>query len=180
MEKSPVPRRSPTPMPGRFCQRLGLVFALVSASFPLLCAGQTESPHVPPPAAKVTAGQPLTLADEVIRDVLSNFQTGLETRNLRRVLGVFDAQDMTDYEDFREQMTAFFRLHDNIKFRYQLVQVSADGEIGFAIADVEMDAEPRDTLPTEQRRTSQMRFELKRTPSGWRSIGVKPMDFFSQ
>jgi hypothetical protein len=146
-----------------------------------LAAAQTP---VPRPQTTTTQAAPATqaidLADEVVRDVLTNFQRGMETHSLSRVLSVFDAEDMTDYQGFREQMTAFFRLHDNIKFRYQLFQVSADKDVGFAIADVEMDPEPRDELPTERRHSTQMRFELKRTPAGWRAIGLKPMDFFTQ
>jgi len=43
-----------------------------------------------------------------------------------------------------------------------------------------MDPQPRDELPTERRSSTQMRFELKRTPAGWRAIGLKPMDFFTE
>jgi hypothetical protein len=43
-----------------------------------------------------------------------------------------------------------------------------------------MDAEPADILPTEQRRSTQMRFDLKRGPKGWKVIGLRPADFFNQ
>ena len=158
-----------------------VALAVISASLPAFVAAQASPPQAQTAAAQSPpAGQAPDLADEVVRDVLSPLQRGIETRDLPRVLAVFDPQDMTGYDDFREQMAAFFRLHDNIKFRYQLFQVSADRDVGFAIADVEMDAEPRDILPTERRHSAQMRFELKRTPTGWRAIGVKPMDFFAQ
>ena len=94
--------------------------------------------------------------------------------------GVFDQQSMKDYAQFHDQMVAFFRLHDSVKFRYQLLQAAADKEVGFAIADIDMDADPSDILPTEQRRTTQMRFEMKRGPKGWKVIGLKPADFFNQ
>jgi|SRR5215472_8216320 len=140
-------------------------------------------------APKASKGQPsseprpattsLDLSDEVVQDVLTNLQRGLETHNLDRTLSVFDPDGMTDYPAVRDQMRAFFRLHDNIKFRYQLLQVSAENGSGSATADVEMDPEPADILPTERRRTAQMRFQLKRTPAGWKVISLKPMDFFS-
>jgi hypothetical protein len=185
MQKSPAPSYSSDRI-HRFCRRgspvLWLAVTLASLSgFVVAQTSQTAPPQAQYPAAPPpAASQAFDLADEVVRDVFSNFQRGLETHDLRRLLSVFDAQDMTGYDDFREQMTAFFRLHDNIKFRYQLLQVSADKDVGFAIADVEMDPEPRDTLPTERRQSTQMRFELKRTPAGWRAIALKPMDFFAQ
>jgi len=159
-----------------------IALALVLASLPGFVAAQSSATNQaqPPASSSANADQSFDLADEVARDVLSGFQRGVEDHSLSRVLSVFDEQDMTDYDDFREQMAAFFRAHDNIKFRYQLLQVSADKDAGFAIADVEMDPEPRDILPAEHRRSAQMRFELKRTPAGWRALGLKPMDFFTQ
>jgi hypothetical protein len=87
---------------------------------------------------------------------------------------------MKDYAQFHDEMTAFFRLHDSVKMRYQLLQVAADKDEGFAIADIEMDADPSDTLPTIQRRSTQMRFQMKRGPKGWKVTGLKPADFFNQ
>jgi hypothetical protein len=124
--------------------------------------------------------QPLDLSDQVIRDVLTNFQQGIETHNLDMVLGVFDQQDTTDLAVFRDQMAAFFRLHDSVKFRYQLLQVSADNDVGFAIADIDMDADPSDLLPTQQRRSTQMRFQMKHGPKGWKLTGLRPAGFFNQ
>ena len=43
-----------------------------------------------------------------------------------------------------------------------------------------MDAEPADILPTEQRRTAQMRFQIKRVARAGKSPGSTPLDFFNQ
>ena len=118
------------------------------------------------------------LSDEVIKDVLSDFQRGFETHNLAKVLSVFDAGSMPDFTQFRDQMAAYFRLHESFKLRYQLLQVNADQNIGTATADIEMEEDPVDTLPTSKRRTTQMRFQIKRTSKAWRIIGLRPMDFF--
>jgi len=138
------------------------------------------SPAQPPDQPANSAVQSFDLSDEVVRDVLSNFQRGLETRNLDRVLDTFDPDATKDYPQIHDQFVAFFRLHDSIKFRYQLLQVTADKDVSFATADVEMDADPADILPTERRRSTQMRFQMKRTPKGWRLTGLRPMDFFTQ
>lgn len=149
---------------------------------PLRVRAQEPAAPAPSPAEQATqpAVQPVNLSDEVVQDVLSPFQRAIETRDYSLLLGTFDAAATSDFAQIREQFDAFFRLHDNIKFRYQLLQVSADKDLGFAMADVDMDAQPRDDLPTEQRRTAQMRFQMKRTAKGWRLTGLKPMDFFTQ
>jgi len=118
------------------------------------------------------------LSDEVIKDVLSDFQRGFETHNLDKVLSVFDADAMPDFSQFRDQMVAFFRLHDSFKLRYQLLQVNADKDLATATAEMEMEEDPLDILPTPKRRSAQVRFQIKHTPKGWRIIGLRPMDFF--
>jgi len=118
------------------------------------------------------------LSDEVIKDVLSDFQRGFETHNLQKVLSVFDADDMPNFAQFRDQLVAYFRLHESFKMRYQLLQVNADKDLGTATADIEMDEDPLDTLSTPKRRSTQMRFQIRRTAKGWRIIGLRPMDFF--
>ena len=150
--------------------------------FPIAATLHLAAQTAPPKAASpdLSAAQSFDLSDEVVRDVLTNFQRGLETHNLDRVLAVFDADAMQNYPRFRDQMTAFFRLHDSIKFRYQLLQVNETKDAGFATADVEMDAEPADILPTEHRRTAQMRFQLKRVGNIWKVTDLSPMDFFTQ
>ena len=119
-----------------------------------------------------------SLSDEVIKDILSDFQRGFETHNLDKVLSVFDAAAMPGFAQFRDQMVAYFRLHESFNLRYQLLQVTADNGLGTATADIEMDDDPLDTLPTPKRRSTQMRFQIKRTPKGWRIIGLGPMEFF--
>jgi hypothetical protein len=155
-----------------------LLAVVLGLGFPIAGATQTAPPKAASPDLPPT--QPSDFSDEVVRDVLTNFQRGLETRNLDRVLAVFDADAMQNYPRLRDQMTAFFRLHDNIKFRYQLLQVNETKDAGFATADVEMDAEPADILPTEHRRTAQMRFQLKRVGNIWKVIDLQPVDFFNQ
>ncbi len=158
--------------------------APAGSAFPrVLAAG---SPGIPSPQEKppVTSDQPPTqpfdLSDEVVRDILTSLQIGIETHDLTRVLAIFDQQNMPDYAQFRDQMVAFFRRYDSVKFRYQLLQVTADKDGGFAIADIDMDADPSDILPTQQRRSTQMRFQMKRGPKGWKVVALRPADFFNQ
>lgn len=162
-----------SPFLASFCVALLLAWTFLA---PASLAAQDVSAQPPPP----TSQKSFDLSDEVVRDVLSSFQRAIETRNLDRLLATFDPEATPNYNDVRDQFAAFFRLHDNIKFRYQLLQVTADKDVAFATVDVEMDAQPRDDLPTEQRHSAQLRFQMKLTPKGWRLIGLKPMDFFTQ
>ena len=159
---------------------VGLMAFLVQWS----TAQEQSSPSsaTPGQSAQTTSAPPhgsFELSDDVVRDVLSNFQRGFETLSIDKVLEGFDPQDMPDYSDFRAQLVAFFRLHDRVKLRYQLLQVSADGDSCTATVDLEMEDDPSDTLPTPQRRSTQMRFQLKREAKGWRIIGLRPADFFA-
>ena len=85
---------------------------------------------------------------------------------------------MPGFAQFRDQMVAYFRLHESFNLRYQLLQVTVDKDLGTAAVDIEMDEDPLDTLPTPKRRSTQMRFQIKWTPKGWRIIGLGPMEFF--
>jgi hypothetical protein len=124
--------------------------------------------------------QPIDLSDEVVRDVLDHLQRGIETHDLDRVLDIFDRENMKDFAQFQDQMVAFFRRYDSVRSRYQLLQVTSDKDGSYAIADIDMDADPSDILPTPQRRSTQMRFQMKRSPKGWKVVALKPSDFFNQ
>ena len=160
----------------------GLVVVALLLGWTSLATGRLVGQEGTQAASSVapTTGQTVDLSDEVVHDVLAPFQTAIETRNLDNLLSTFDREHTVNYGQIREQFVTFFQLHDNIRFRYQLQQATAEKDIAYAIADVELDAQPADILPTEQRRTAQMRFQMLRTPKGWRLTAVKPMDFFTQ
>jgi hypothetical protein len=163
-----LPVRDPK-VPFRLAAVVGLLLAWTCVASPRLIAQDVSAAPAPQ----------VDLSDEISRDVLSNFQRAVEGRNLVGLLATFDADATPDFPQIRDQFVAFFGLHDNIRFRYQILQATDDKGVAFAIADVDMDAQPADVLPTERRRSAQMRFQMKRTPKGWRLTGLKPMDFFS-
>ena len=143
MHNSPAsghPESLPQPAP----TRARLLFAARSTRFALtvaltatcLCRLPALAQDSQPPVDGATQGQSAEhpsgpasstdLSDEVIKDVLSEFQRGFETHNLDKVLSVFDAAAMPDFAQFRDQMVAYFRLYDSFNLRYQLLQVNAD------------------------------------------------------
>jgi hypothetical protein len=164
-----------------------------------LCSAlNPQSPSAPPPAsqdqssspkqsattqdptADSDAGEGLGTTEQVARDVLGNLQQGLESRDIKQVLGVFDQHGMSNYSELRDQLTAFFRRYDTIAFRYQVLQATTDKGLGFATADIDMDAVTADGSQVPVRRTLQMRFQIRLTAKGWKVLAFKPADFFAQ
>jgi hypothetical protein len=79
----------------------------------------------------------------------------------------------------QQQLNAFYLLYNEVRFRYQLLQVEADKDHGSATAEVTMDALPYQEMQVPVRRNVQMRFQLKLEPKGWKVTGFSPADFFS-
>ena len=139
---------------------------------------QNQQPPAPEPAQP--PAEKLDLNDQVIRDVFSPLQRGMEGHNPYQVLALFDQQQMPDYAQVRDQLRAFFAQYDAIRFRYQLLQVTSDNNGGSAVAEIEMEATPADPSQIIVRRATQMRFRLTLGSKGWRLVGFSPADFFAQ
>jgi hypothetical protein len=162
----------------------------VCFALPLWWAGCGWTPQLvaqaqqAPPAAQeehsAPGQEPLTLTEQVIRDVLEPLQRGIEEHNVAQVLGVFDQQETPDYAQLRDQMRAFFSQNESVRFRYKVLQVTAEKDTGFAIAEIDMAATPLDETKMAVQRSTQMRFQLKLGAKGWRLVGFKPADFFTQ
>jgi hypothetical protein len=170
-------------MPKRCCAArcFGLLLIVVAwcgslptvAEAPQSPASEQEQPDSPGP-------QPLTLTEQVIRDVLGPLQRGIEEHNVAQVLSVFDPQETPDYAQLRDQMRAFFSQNDAVRFRYKVLQVTSEKDRGFAIAEIDMAATPGDETKLTVQRSTQMRFEIKLGAKGWKLTGFKPSDFFAQ
>jgi hypothetical protein len=124
--------------------------------------------------------EPLTLTEQVIRDVLEPLQRGIEEHNVAQVLAVFNQQETPDYAQLRDQMRAFFSQNEAVRFRYKVLQVTAEKDTGFAVAEIDMAATPLDETKLAVQRSTQMRFQIKLGAKGWKLVGFKPSDFFTQ
>jgi len=159
--------------------RLALLVVAACAG-PLYAAAQADQepgPQQEPPAA---SPQPLTVTEQVIHDVLEPLHRGIEERNSGEVLAVFDPQDTPDYARLRDQMRAFLSQYESIRFRYKVLQVTSENDHGSAIAEVDMAATPMDETKMAVQRSAQMSFQLKLGTKGWKLVGFKPSDFFTQ
>jgi hypothetical protein len=170
-------------MPKRFCIAHWLALLLIvvfwGRSSPTIAqAQQSPAPEQEQPDA--SGQQPLTLTEQVIRDVLGPLQRGIEEHNVAQVLSVFDPQETPDYAQFRDQMRAFFSQNDAVRFRYKVLQVTSEKDRGFVIAEIDMAATPSDETKLTVQRSTQMRFEIALRAKGWKLTGFKPSDFFAQ
>jgi formate dehydrogenase maturation protein FdhE len=144
---------------------------------------QSEAQQAPAPEqdeSNASGVQPLTLTEQVVRDVLEPLQRGIEEHSTAQVLAVFDQQETPNYAQLRDQMRAFFSQNATVRFRYKVLQVTAEKDHGFAIAEIDMAATPADETQLGVQRSTQMRFQIKLGPKGWKLVGFKPADFFTQ
>ena len=114
----------------------------------LLGPARLLAQNQPPQAAAPDKSQPpaeeeLDLNDQVVRDVFDPLQRGMQSHNLYQVLAIFDQPGTADYARIRDQLRAFFYQYDEIRFRYQLLQVTSDKDHASAVAEVQMDAHRR-------------------------------------
>jgi hypothetical protein len=132
-------------------------------------------------SAGQTAPQPLDLQEAVARDVLEPLQAGIRTQNLKQVLSVFDAQSFPEFAQFRDQLRAFLDHYYVLQFRYKIQQGTAteEGSRASVTCEADIDATPLDPGQVPLRRSTQIRFQLKQTPNGWRISGLMPSDFFA-
>ncbi len=121
----------------------------------------------------------MDLDDQLTQDVLEPLRSGIEAQNIKQVLSVFDPQALPDYGHFRGQLTAFFNIYNEVRFRYQLLQAAADNNRASATVDLAMDALPYEPTHVPLRRSAQIRLEMRREAKGWKVVRFTPSDFFS-
>jgi hypothetical protein len=145
-----------------------------------LLAQAPQAPASEQDESSVSGPQPLTLTEQVIRDVLEPLQRGIDEHSLTQVLAVFDPQETPDYAQLRDQLRAFFYQYEAVHFRYKVLQVTSEKDHGFAVAEIDMAATPADQTQLTVPRTTQMRLQMKLGTKGWKLVGLKPNDFFAQ
>jgi hypothetical protein len=111
--------------------------------------------------------------------LLDQLTAGLVARNQSKMLGVFDLSKMTDGPLFRQQVTAFFAQTGNIRFHFNILEVSMDGNKGVVEAAVEMDAEVREAITPPLRKQATLRLVAESGSAGWKFTDVQPRAFFS-
>jgi hypothetical protein len=141
---------------------------------------QNPAASDPDKSGSDTADQNAGFTEDVVRSAFANLQRGMESHRLDLVMSVFDSQEVVDYPVLKGQFETFLARYEGIRFRYQVLQVTADKDRGYVIADIDIDVVPTDASQAPLRRSTQMRFQVKLGPKGWKIVGFKPSDFFVQ
>ena len=163
---------------GRAAAQVTLL-ALLLAALPALA--QQPSASAPDAAQAPTTGQqPLDLQEAVAHDVLEPLQAGIQSHNLKQVLGVFDQQSVANFPQLRDQFKALLDNYAVLLFRYKILQASLDDAHASMTCEVDIDATPLDDGQVPLRRSTQLRLQLKQTPKAWQITGFSPSDFFAQ
>jgi hypothetical protein len=107
--------------------------------------------------------------------LLEQLAEGLNGRLVKKTLSAFDLQRMNGGQVFKEHITAFISQTDSIRTHFKLVEVK-DNTV---VADVEMDAVPRNDIVPPQHKHAQVRFTAASLREGWKFTDVEPRGFFS-
>ncbi|MGB8885781.1 MAG: hypothetical protein WCC87_03610 [Candidatus Korobacteraceae bacterium] len=158
--------------PGLFPPRCGYPIPRVQQQSGQPAPAPDSNPPNPSPEDK------LSLSDQVVQDVLEPLSNGVSAQDVNQVISVFD-KAMPGYSSLQEQFRSFFGFYSEVNFHYQILQVTADKDHGSATADIEMDGIPYEVTRMPERRSAQMRFQLKLTARGWKVLGFTPANFFS-
>jgi hypothetical protein len=146
-----------------------LVISLAVAQLFARKAGQSAPAPAPNAFSETTASK-----------LLHQITDGLGARNLNQVLGTFDLAKMRDGALFRQQMVSFIAQAENIRIHFHVTEASLNGGTGVATADVEMEADPRDSNnPLPIHKQDRLHFNAETTSSGWKFTDVRPRTFFS-
>ncbi len=148
--------------------------------------GRAQQPN-PAPAdeaaqapAQVGQQQQLDLQEAVAQDVLEPLQAGMESRDLKQVLSVFDPQSSQNFPQLQDRMRALLDAYTAVQFRYKILQASSENAHASMTCEVDLDGTPVEDGQVPVRRSTQMRLQLTQTPKGWRISGYSPSDFFNQ
>jgi hypothetical protein len=109
--------------------------------------------------------------------VLDDFRQALESNSQSGVLKLFDPRRMPGYAAFRNQVAEFFQTYDSIRMNYRVTQVTVDGEFGAVLAEIALEATPKNRTPVV-RRDAQARLVLAWDGKAWKITDLTPRNLF--
>jgi hypothetical protein len=149
-----------------------LVFACVSFSLMALALESSVLVRAQQGSTETKAPPAFTEPDAV--GVMNALRNALESNNSGRFLKSFDPRRMPNYAVFRDQVAEFFHRYDAFIVRYQVTQISMDGEFGTLTANFEFDARPSDGVTPNVRKAVLLRLVLAWDSKQWRIVDLSP------
>lgn len=112
-------------------------------------------------------------------EVMSTLEDGLTSQNPARFLSAFDADQMQNYQDFAGQIRAFFRIYDNFRIHYQILQAQATSEkSATVIANVQLEGDDAHEMGPGVSRSGQLHISIVQGNRGWKIVELTPREFF--
>ncbi|HYL16087.1 MAG TPA: hypothetical protein VEV41_23850 [Terriglobales bacterium] len=111
--------------------------------------------------------------------LLSNLRQAIENNRQDRLLKMFDAAKVPNYEEFREQVADFFQKYEAFQVRYHLTQTSTEGDKGVLLADFAIEATPAGGGAPSVRKDVALRLVVAKNDKGWKIVDLSPRELFS-
>ena len=144
------------------------------ACWSLILAAQATQP------APAQASQPAGFADHDAIQLLNQIRDGLDSRSQKKILSAFDLEKMSGAAVFKQQIAGFLAQSDLIRIHFNQLQTTIENGRGIATAQVEMEADPRDTNLLPVYKQTQLHFVAENGPAGWKFTDIQPRSFFSR
>jgi len=143
------------------------------ACLPLFLSAQTvQAPAQSQPGASFT--------DRDTMQLLNQIRDGIDSRSQKKILSAFDLEKMGGGAVFKQQIAGFLAQSDLIRIHFNQIQTTMENGRGIATAQVEMEADPRDSNLLPVYKQTQLHFVAEKSPAGWRFTDVQPRSFFSR
>jgi len=179
--KLPFLTEIPVPQPGFvWCRLPGLALLGLILTLGLAASARAQAGQTPPgDSGAQQPAEPPEITGQLIQNVFEPLLQGMEAMSLKQVMAAFDPEDMPDYAQFRDRIDSLLRSQQAIRFRYKLLQVTAEKDRASALAEIDLANTPADQTQAPVTRSTEMRFQMRLYPQGWRVIGLQPEEFFS-
>lgn len=151
-----------------------VVSLLIGPAGPYSDARQTEQNK-----AKDEQRAGVVFSDEDGVRLLSNLRQAIENSRQDRLLKMFDAARVPNYEEFREQVSGFFQKYEAFQVRYHLTQASTEGNKGVLLADFAIEATPTGGGVASVRKDATLRLVVESKGKDWKIVDLSPRELFS-
>lgn len=141
---------------------------------PLFLIAQSEQTE---PAAPSRSG---IFSERDAIQLLNQIRDGLDSRSQKKILSAFDLEKMSGGAVFKQQIAGFLAQSDLIRIHFNQLQTTMENGRGLATAQVEMEADPRDTNLLPVYKQTQLHFVAENGPAGWKFTDIQPRSFFSR
>jgi hypothetical protein len=148
-----------------------VVLVAIASAVPHSLAWQTGQNNHEQPAVSV-------FTDEDGVRLLSNLRQAIENNRQDRLIKMFDAAKMANYEEFREEVAGFFQRYEAFQVRYHLTQTSEEDK-GVLLADFAIEATPAGGGVPNVRKDVALRLVVARNGKDWKIVDLSPRELFS-